>query len=220
MNPVEGPRGSRWAPFTFAPSSKPNLRARRSSAREIFRVTNAAPLVRCLDGGLTLLLRRQPVGVEFSLTGLLSAPLQDLGPMLDYHPSRSGLVDDAFFCLFELRNFALEFRNDRRPVSGTRPGWLGLLETPLFPLMIGIIILYLFVFRGKKQQDRKRQDMLNQLKRGDRVQTIGGILGTVIEARESEVVVKVDESSNTKMRFTRSAIHRVLDEDGKAEAAK
>jgi preprotein translocase subunit YajC len=106
------------------------------------------------------------------------------------------------------------------PVSGTRPGWVGLLETPLFPLLIGIMILYFFVFRSKKQQDRKRNDMLAQLKRGDRVQTIGGILGTVIEARETEVLLKVDESSNTKIRFSRSAIHRVLDEDGKAEATK
>jgi preprotein translocase subunit YajC len=55
--------------------------------------------------------------------------------------------------------------------------------------------------------------MLSQLKRGDRVQTIGGILGTVVEARESEVVLKVDESANTKIRFSRSAIHRVLDEE-------
>ncbi len=106
------------------------------------------------------------------------------------------------------------------PVSGTRPGWFGLLETPLFPLLVGIMILYFFVFRSKKQQDRKRNDMLAQLKRGDRVQTIGGILGTVIEARETEVLLKVDESSNTKIRFSRSAIHRVLDEDGKAEATK
>jgi len=31
--------------------------------------------------------------------------------------------------------------------------------------------------------------------------------------RDSEVLVKVDESTNTKMRFARSAIHRVLDDD-------
>jgi len=45
------------------------------------------------------------------------------------------------------------------------------------------------------------------------VQTIGGILGTVIEAREGDVLLKVDESSNTKIRFARSAIHRVLEEE-------
>ena len=95
--------------------------------------------------------------------------------------------------------------------TGTQdaPWWTG----PFVPLLFGILILYFFVFRSKRTQDRQRKDMLSQLKKGDRIQTIGGILGTVVEARESEVLVKVDESSNTKLRFSRSAIHRVIDED-------
>ena len=91
------------------------------------------------------------------------------------------------------------------------PPWWA--QQPLIPLLIGIAVLYLFVFRSKRGQDKKRTDMLSQLKRGDRVQTIGGILGTVIEARETEVLLKVDESSNTKIRFSRSAIHRVVEEE-------
>ena len=97
------------------------------------------------------------------------------------------------------------------------PGWFQLLQGPLFPLMVGVLILYLFVFRSKRQTDKKRADLLSGLKRGDRVQTIGGILGTVVEARDSEVVLKVDESSNTKIRFSRSAIHRVVEEEKTAE---
>jgi preprotein translocase subunit YajC len=96
------------------------------------------------------------------------------------------------------------------------PWWLN----NFMPLLLIIAIFYIFLFRSKKNTEKKRTDMLNQLKRGDRVQTIGGIIGNVVEAREHEVVLKVDESSNTKIRFARSAIHRVLDEDGKAEATK
>jgi preprotein translocase subunit YajC len=92
------------------------------------------------------------------------------------------------------------------------PWWA---QNPLIPIILGIIVLYFFVFRSKRTQDRKRQDMLSQLRKGDRVQTIGGILGTVIEARDNEVLLKVDESSNTKIRFSRSAIHRVLEEETK-----
>ena len=89
------------------------------------------------------------------------------------------------------------------------------------PLLLIVAIFYIFLFRSKKNTEKKRTEMLNHLKRGDRVQTIGGIIGNVVEAREHEVVLKVDEGSNTKIRFARSAIHRVLDEDGKAaEAAK
>ena len=97
------------------------------------------------------------------------------------------------------------------------PGWFQLLQGPLFPLMVGVLILYLFVFRSKRQTDKKRTDMLSNLKRGDKVQTIGGILGTVVEARDSDVLLKVDESSNTKIRFSRNAIHRVVEEEKAAE---
>jgi preprotein translocase subunit YajC len=96
------------------------------------------------------------------------------------------------------------------PQSGP-PSW-----TQFIPLILIVVIFYFFVIRSKRTQDKKRNAMLSLLKKGDRVQTIGGILGTVIEARETEVLVKVDESSNTKIRFARSAIHRVV-EDDKAE---
>jgi preprotein translocase subunit YajC len=89
------------------------------------------------------------------------------------------------------------------------PWWA---DSFFIPLLLGILILYVFVFRSKRTQDKKRQEMLTLLKKGERVQTIGGILGTVIEVRDNEVLLKVDESSNTKIRFARSAIHRVLEE--------
>jgi preprotein translocase subunit YajC len=94
------------------------------------------------------------------------------------------------------------------------------LSNQMIPLILGIAVLYFFVFRNKRGTDKKRTDMLSQLKRGDRIQTIGGILGTVIEARESDVLVKVDESSNTKIRFTRNAIHRVVTEEAEKAEAK
>ena len=59
--------------------------------------------------------------------------------------------------------------------------------------------------------------MLDNLKRNDRVQTIGGILGTVVDVKDQEVSLKVDENNNVKMKFNRAAIKEVLVEpaDGK-----
>lgn len=106
-----------------------------------------------------------------------------------------------------------------KPAPTPGPAWFQALNNPLTLLVLGLIVLYLFVFRTKRTQDKQRKDMLSNLKRGDKVQTIGGILGTVLEARDTEVVLKVDEGSNTKMRFARSAIHRVLQEQA-TEAKK
>jgi preprotein translocase subunit YajC len=78
-------------------------------------------------------------------------------------------------------------------------------------ILLIILVFYLFLFRSKRGQDRQRTDMLAKMKKGDEVQTIGGVMGKIVEVRDDRVLLKVDESSNTKVWFARSAIHRVLD---------
>jgi preprotein translocase subunit YajC len=107
------------------------------------------------------------------------------------------------------------------PASSTPPAkeppfWASPMVLPLFL----IAIFFIFMSRTKKKQEREAQDLRNNLKRGDRIQTIGGILGTVVEARDTEVLVKVDETNNTKIRFSRNAIHRVIVEETAAADKK
>ena len=110
------------------------------------------------------------------------------------------------------------------PSTGTGgapvPAWMEALKS-FGPLVLIVIVFYFVIFGSKRKQDNARKDMLANLKRNDRIKTIGGIRGTVVEVRpeEDEVVVKVDEGTNTKIRFARSAINEVL-VDGKAEAKK
>ena len=88
------------------------------------------------------------------------------------------------------------------------------------PIIIPLVLMGVFLIfstRTKKKAEKKVQDMLGNLKRGDKIQTIGGIMGTVVEARENDVLVKVDETNNTKIRFSRKAIHRVIDDETPAE---
>lgn len=88
-------------------------------------------------------------------------------------------------------------------------------------LLFGVLIFFFFSSsRTKKQEQKQRDEMLKNMKRGDRVMTAGGIFGTVVDVRDSEVVLKVDESSNTKIKFTRDAIKRVVTEDEAAGSAK
>lgn len=93
------------------------------------------------------------------------------------------------------------------------PGIFDILMGPFFPIMLVLLILWVVVLRSKRTQDKQRQSMLEALKKGDRIETIGGAMGTVVEVRDGEVLVKVDETSNTKIRFRRSAIHRVIADD-------
>ncbi len=86
------------------------------------------------------------------------------------------------------------------------------LRSPFVPLLLVIVVFWFIMARGRRKEQQKYEQMLNSLSRNDRVQTIGGIIGTVVDVRDDEVVLKVDETTNTKMRFNRSAIKGVIQE--------
>lgn len=93
-----------------------------------------------------------------------------------------------------------------------------LLESPMVPIFVIILILWVLMFRSKRRDDRKKKDLLEAVKRGDRVQTIGGVFGNVVQVEKEKILLKVDESTNTKIWFSRNAIFRVIGEE-KAEPA-
>jgi preprotein translocase subunit YajC len=84
-------------------------------------------------------------------------------------------------------------------------------------LGIGILFIFSSSSSANRKKEQKHKEMLANLKRGDRIQTIGGIIGSVVEARDGEVVIKVDESTNTKIRVVRDAIKVVSAEESEAQ---
>ena len=88
---------------------------------------------------------------------------------------------------------------------------------PLIPIILIAIVFFYMTTGTKRKQEKTRKAMIDALKRGDRVQTVGGILGTIVSSDGDEIVVKVDESTNTKLRFVRSAIYQVVTDETKAE---
>ncbi|MGI9014827.1 MAG: preprotein translocase subunit YajC [Phycisphaerales bacterium] len=81
-------------------------------------------------------------------------------------------------------------------------------------MMLILVMVFVFIILwsilGQRREKKKREAMLDAVQKHDRVQTIGGAIGTVVELRPDTVVLKVDESSNTRMTFSRSAIQQVL----------
>jgi len=82
----------------------------------------------------------------------------------------------------------------------------------LFMIMLIFLVMFIFMMGGQRKEKKKRKQMIQSLAKGAKIQTVGGILGTVLEVRDNEIIVKVDESSNTRMRFSRSAVQTVLDD--------
>jgi preprotein translocase subunit YajC len=94
------------------------------------------------------------------------------------------------------------------------PSSSGLTQLVLFVAVMGVL-MYVMMFRGPKKQQQQHKLMLQSLKKNDKVRTIGGIFGTVVDVRDDEIVLKVDESNNTKIRISSSAISKNLSQGGK-----
>lgn len=72
------------------------------------------------------------------------------------------------------------------------------------------LIFYFLIIRPQNKKQKDTQKMLEALKKGDKVQSIGGIRGTIVAVKEDSIVVKVDD--NSKIEFVRNAISSVLDQ--------
>ena len=77
--------------------------------------------------------------------------------------------------------------------------WSGLLMIVLI-----FVIFWLFFIRPQNKRAKEQQKFRENLQKGDKVVTIGGIHGKVEEVRENTVLVNVDH--NTKIEFEKSAI--------------
>ena len=91
-------------------------------------------------------------------------------------------------------------------------------QNPMVLIMFLILGVYIFLimFRGPRKKQQEHQKMVSSLKKNDRVRTIGGIFGTVLDVRDDEIILKIDEATNTKIRVIPSAIATVLS-NGKTE---
>jgi preprotein translocase subunit YajC len=88
------------------------------------------------------------------------------------------------------------------------------------PAIIGAIALWYFlIMRPERKKQSSQRTQLEALKKNDRVVTIGGIYGVVMNVQRDadEVTLKIDEATNTKIRVTFAAISRVIADEPAGE---
>ena len=81
------------------------------------------------------------------------------------------------------------------------------------PFILIFVVMYLLLFRGPRKKQQQHKQMVQTLEKNDRVRTIGGIIGTVVDVKDDEITLKVDESNNTKIKVVPSAIGKNLSKD-------
>ena len=79
----------------------------------------------------------------------------------------------------------------------------------IFMMVAFVIIFYFMLIRPQQKKQKEHRGMLENLRRGDRVVTGGGIIGTVNRVVSAEEV-EVDIASGTRVRVVRSTITNVL----------
>lgn len=78
----------------------------------------------------------------------------------------------------------------------------------IWPFVLMFAVFYFLLIRPQQKKQKQRTSMLNQLKKGDKISTIGGLHGTVVELTDDTVVLRVNDT--TKMTFERSAISTII----------
>lgn len=79
----------------------------------------------------------------------------------------------------------------------------------LVPLVLIFIVFYFFMIRPQQKKQKDREKVLDSLKRGDKIVTIGGVHGTVAGIDTDKKTVLVQVSDTTKIKFDRTAIANI-----------
>ncbi|MEX2414612.1 MAG: preprotein translocase subunit YajC [Paenibacillaceae bacterium] len=77
----------------------------------------------------------------------------------------------------------------------------------LAPFIIMFAVFYFLLIRPQQRKSKVRNSMLSSLKKGDKVTTIGGLHGTILEISDDIVVLRVNDA--TKLTFDRASINNV-----------
>ena len=96
----------------------------------------------------------------------------------------------------------------------------GLLGSPILMMVLIFGVMWLFFIRPQSKERKKMEEMRKTLKKGDRVMTSAGILGTVTNIDETGTTVTVRTGSTTFIDFDKQAILRVINAEVKTEEKK
>ena len=78
----------------------------------------------------------------------------------------------------------------------------------LLPMILIFVVFYFFLIRPQRKKDKQVKDMLANLKVGDRVCTIGGIYGTIVNIKDDTISLAVGKD-NVNLVFARWGIRSV-----------
>ena len=97
-----------------------------------------------------------------------------------------------------------------------------LISNPLIPFVAIAVLFYLMMMRPERRKKAELRQKLANLKKNDRIVTIGGIYGTIVnvEQESKDITIRVDDNNNTRLRVLRSAVTPVVSAEDSADKDK
>lgn len=80
----------------------------------------------------------------------------------------------------------------------------------MFIFLLPLVALVLFSMWANKKERKKRESLISSVGKHDVVLTVGGIIGTVTEIQDDKIILRVDDSTKTKIAFAKSSIQQVI----------
>ena len=96
-------------------------------------------------------------------------------------------------------------------------GGFGGMES-LLPLVLFFVVFYFLLIRPQQKKQKQHRALLESLRRGDKVVTSGGIIGTITKASETELTLEI--ADGVKVRAMRSMVSDVMAKTEGGETAK
>lgn len=101
------------------------------------------------------------------------------------------------------------------PAAGATPGFD---LVSFLPLILIFVVFYFLLIRPQQKRQKQLKDMVSALRRGDRVVTAGGIIGTIAKVPGEAAELEIEIAPNVRVRILRSAISEVMAKPEPADA--
>jgi len=108
-------------------------------------------------------------------------------------------------------NTILAFGQPPQPGQPAPPIW-----TNLVPLLLIVVVFYFALMRPQQKKQRQQAELLKAIRRGDKVVTASGIIGTVVTVNDKSVTLR---SADAKFEITKSAIADITERSGESSEA-
>ena len=90
----------------------------------------------------------------------------------------------------------------------------------LLPFLLIFVVFYFFLIRPQQKRAKEHREMVNNVKRGDKIVTSGGLLGTVSKSVEGQETVEVEIAKDIKVNVMRTMIADLRDKKDASKTAK